>query len=250
MHIGNTSSRRAIIVLAITATFLSTLASMTMTSVNAQLFQPFPGSQSPQQKFFQLRQNFAMLEQRLMQMPPQQQQFMISTIQQQLMNGFAQLPPQAVPQAIQIMQQAMSPQLAQVILAPVVAQLQNGPGSFGGSPSLSTTQAPGQSSPRIPPGINNAKGLNDACLSSGFSQQKCENMLFSKNPGGYCTTLKIAGLPCPQIQDPAKTYNNPKAAIAESEARSRATEGAIQGFERLHPSGPNGFAKSFGGSTG
>jgi hypothetical protein len=98
--------------------------------------------------------------------------------------------------------------------------------------------------------INSANGLNDACLRSGFSQEKCDNILFSTNPGGFCTTLTIAGVPCPKIQDPAKTFNDPSGALAESEARSRATEGAIQGFNRLFPSGPNGFASSFGGSTG
>jgi hypothetical protein len=113
------------------------------------------------------------------------------------------------------------------------------------SPSLQTQQ-PLQSTGRI----NSANGLNNACLKSGFSQQKCDNLLFSKNPGGYCTTLKIAGLPCPKIQDPGFTYSNPGAARAQSEAKIRGLESAIQGFERLHPSGPNGFAKSFGGSTG
>ena len=162
------------------------------------------------------------------------------------MQGLSQIPPQAIPQAIQMIQQAMSPQLGQVILAPVVAQLQNGPGSFGRGPSLPTAQMLDQPNPRNPRGINNAKGLNDACLSSGFSQQKCENMLFSKNPGGYCTTLKQAGLPCPKIQDPGFTYGNPGAARAQSEAKSRALEGAIQGFDSLYPPGPNGFAKSFG----
>jgi hypothetical protein len=113
------------------------------------------------------------------------------------------------------------------------------------SPPLQPQQ-PLQSTGRI----NNANGLNDACLKSGFSQEKCNNILFSSNPGGFCTTLTIAGVPCPKIQDPAKTFNDPSGALAESEARSRATEGAIQGFNRLFPPGPNGFASSFGGSTG
>jgi len=97
---------------------------------------------------------------------------------------------------------------------------------------------------------SNGAGLNDACLKSGFSQQKCDNILFSKNPGGACTTVAIAGVSCPSIQDPAKTFSDPKGALAESQARTRATENAIQGFDRLFPPGPNGFAKSFGSSTG
>jgi hypothetical protein len=122
---------RAMIALVVIATLSSVLMSTT-TSVNAQMFQPVPGSQSPQQQFNQLRQNFGMLEQQLTQMPPQQQQVVISNVQQQIMHGLTQIPPQAIPQVIQILQQAMSPQLAQAILAPIVAQLYSGGSNFGG----------------------------------------------------------------------------------------------------------------------
>ena len=62
----------------------------------------------------------------------------------------------------------------------------------------------------LPPAEQSGAGLNQACLQSGFSQEKCTNMLFSDDPGGYCATLKIAGLDCPKIQDPAFTYGNPE----------------------------------------
>lgn len=97
---------------------------------------------------------------------------------------------------------------------------------------------------------SNGADLNDACLKSGFSQQKCNNILFSKNSGGACTTVAMVGVPCPSVQDSAKTFSDPKGVLAESQARTRATENTIQGFDRLFPPGPNGFAKSFGSSTG
>jgi hypothetical protein len=94
----------------------------------------------------------------------------------------------------------------------------------------------------IPPGNENlpsaeqsGAGLNDACLQSGFSQAQCSNMLFSDDPGGYCSTLKIAGLDCPKIQDPRFTYGNPGAAREQSERQIENTERAIQGFEQAVP---------------
>lgn len=78
--------------------------------------------------------------------------------------------------------------------------------------------------------------LNDACLQSGFTQQQC-NSYFGPNPGGYCTTLQAAGLPCPQIQDPSFTYNNPEAARQESEQKKQRIQGAIEGYDRLYPPG-------------
>jgi hypothetical protein len=92
---------------------------------------------------------------------------------------------------------------------------------------------PGQQN--LPPAQQSGAGLNDACLKSGFSQEKCNNLLFSDDPGGYCTTLKIAGLDCPKIQDPAFTYGNPEAARQQSEQQIENTERAIQGFEETVP---------------
>jgi hypothetical protein len=92
---------------------------------------------------------------------------------------------------------------------------------------------PGQGN--LPPAEQSGAGLNDACLKSGFSQEKCTNMLFSDDPGGYCSTLKLAGVPCPKIQDPAFTYGNPEAAREQSEQQIENTERAIQGFENTVP---------------
>ena len=84
-------------------------------------------------------------------------------------------------------------------------------------------------------GDSTGAGLNNACLKSGFTQAQCDNYLESTDPGQYCTTLKLAGLPCPQIQDPAKTYGDPKGALAESNQKIEQTENAIEGFNRLGP---------------
>ncbi|KAA2282975.1 hypothetical protein [Candidatus Nitrosocosmicus sp. SS] len=85
------------------------------------------------------------------------------------------------------------------------------------------------------PAQESGKGLNDNCLKSGFSQERCNNMLFSDDPGGYCTTLKMGGLPCPKIQDPAFTYGNPEAARFQSEQQIENTERAIQEFDDAVP---------------
>ena len=47
---------------------------------------------------------------------------------------------------------------------------------------------------------SNGRGLMSACLKSGFSESQCNNYLFSKNPGGFCTTLRLANVPCPNIK--------------------------------------------------
>jgi hypothetical protein len=100
---------------------------------------------------------------------------------------------------------------------------------------------PGQQN--LPPAQQSGAGLNDACLKSGFSQDKCNNLLFSDDPGGYCSTLRLAGLDCPKIQDPAFTYGNPEAARQQSEQQIENTERAIQGFEETVPNNlGEGFA--------
>jgi hypothetical protein len=101
----------------------------------------------------------------------------------------------------------------------------------------------------LPPADQSGAGLNDACLKSGFSQEKCNNLLFSDNPGGYCSTLKMVGLDCPKIQDPRFTYGNPDAARQQSEQQIENTEQAIQGFERLNPPGSLGGQFAGPGST-
>jgi hypothetical protein len=87
----------------------------------------------------------------------------------------------------------------------------------------------------LPSAEQSGAGLNDACLQSGFSQEKCSNLLFSDDPGGYCSTLTFAGVACPQIQDPRFSYGNPDAALAESQEDIENTERAIEGFEQTVP---------------
>jgi len=48
-------------------------------------------------------------------------------------------------------------------------------------------------------------GLNDACLKSGFSQRQCNSYLFSKDPGGACSTAALGGATNCPVQDPSKT---------------------------------------------
>jgi hypothetical protein len=95
----------------------------------------------------------------------------------------------------------------------------------------------------LPPAQQSGAGLKDACLQSGFTEAQCNNYLFSDDPGGYCSTLKLAGVPCPKIQDPAFTYGNPEAAREQSEQQIENTERAIQGFEQTVPNNlGEGFA--------
>ena len=87
----------------------------------------------------------------------------------------------------------------------------------------------------LPPAEQSGAGLNDACLQSGFSQAACSSYLFSDDPGGYCSTLTLAGVTCPEIQDPRYTYGNPDEALAESQEDIANTERAIEGFENTVP---------------
>jgi hypothetical protein len=87
----------------------------------------------------------------------------------------------------------------------------------------------------LPAAEQSGAGLKDACLQSGFSEAKCNNLLFSDDPGGYCSTLKLAGLDCPKIQDPRFSYGNPEEAREQSEQQIENTERAIQGFEQTVP---------------
>ena len=66
-------------------------------------------------------------------------------------------------------------------------------------------------------------------------KRTCSNYLFSDDPGGYSDTLSIAGVACPQIQDPAYTYGNPDEALQDSQEQIENTENAIEGFENTVP---------------
>ncbi len=118
--------------LAITAALLlsSSILSTTTFLANAQIFpqppSPIPPSPIPeeqQQAIEQLQQEFAVFEQQLSQMSPEQQQAAIFNMQQTIMQGLLQTPLGLIPQAIQMFYLAMSPQLAQTALFPVVDQL-------------------------------------------------------------------------------------------------------------------------------
>jgi hypothetical protein len=60
-----------------------------------------------------------------------------------------------------------------------------------------------------------------------MTREKCENFLLSDDPGGFCSTLKLAGVPCPKIQDPDFTFGNPEAAEQQSNEQIRNTQSAI-----------------------
>jgi hypothetical protein len=95
----------------------------------------------------------------------------------------------------------------------------------------------------LPSAQQSGAGLKDACLQSGFTEAQCNNYLFTDDPGQYCTTLKLAGLPCPKIQDPRFSYGNPEEAREQSEQQTRQTEEAIRGFENTVPNNlGEGFA--------
>jgi hypothetical protein len=92
-----------------------------------------------------------------------------------------------------------------------------------------------QGQQNLPPAAQSGAGLIDACLQSGFSQAKCENMFLSDDPGGYCSTLKLAGVPCPKIQNPDFTYGNPQAAEEQSRRQIEQGQKAIDGFNQAVP---------------
>jgi hypothetical protein len=87
----------------------------------------------------------------------------------------------------------------------------------------------------LPPASQSSAGLIDACLQSGYSLAQCNNMFLSGDPGGYCSTLHLAGLACPKIQDPAFTYGNPQAAEEQSRNQIERTQKAIEGFDQAVP---------------
>jgi hypothetical protein len=175
-----TRARVMTMTLLIIATLSSALVlpNATTRSANAQIFPstPTPPEQQQQlQMFEQLRQSFVELDQGLLQMPPQQQQATILYMQQLTMQGFSQMPPQLIPQAIQILQQAMPPRLAQAVLFPVIAQLQTGgqqpqpPGGSLPTPPQPSTQDQG---PTTNPQLNALMRSTDSLLSQLDNKKK------------------------------------------------------------------------------
>jgi hypothetical protein len=126
----------------------------------------------------------------------------------------------------------------------------NQPDNVGNNNNLQPqplAQQPGQQQQGLDP---TGQSLVDACLQTpGMTPQKCSNYLGSSDVGNYCTTLTIAGVPCPDIQDPSKTYGDPEGALAESNKKIEQTQNAIEGFNRLYPPGSLGGEFAGPGST-
>ena len=74
-------------------------------------------------------------------------------------------------------------------------------------------------------------------MDTGYSYDSCYNMLYSMNPGGYCTYLSYANLGCPQIQDPGYTYSNPQGAMQDSQNTINRLDSLIQQWDSLYPQG-------------
>lgn len=166
--------------LAIIMVLSSSSSLLSMTVANAQISQsspmpapiptPVPTPEGQQELLGQLQQGFATFEQELLQLPPQQQQAAIFTMQQAIMHLLFQTPPELVPQTIQMLQLAMSPQLAQAVLFPVINQLQQPqPQPPGVAPlpppqPMMPPQQPGNvpfpSAPMFPPSGNNMSSIS------------------------------------------------------------------------------------------
>jgi hypothetical protein len=84
-------------------------------------------------------------------------------------------------------------------------------------------------------------GSNDPlmqnCMDTGYSYDSCYNMLYSMNPGGYCTYLSYANVGCPQIQDPGHTYSDPQGAMQDSQNTINRLNSLIQQWDSLYPQG-------------
>jgi hypothetical protein len=102
-------------------------ASISQSTDNVQYFPMNP----MQQKAEQLRQNYLLFEQKLAMSSPQEQQYLVSIMQQNLFNNLVQANPADRAQFIQMLQQVMSPPLQQILLIPVVLQLNGGVGNPG-----------------------------------------------------------------------------------------------------------------------
>jgi hypothetical protein len=140
-----TVNKIGLVVLALTLLSSSVAAIVLPQSVNAQLMQ-----QNIQQTVYQLRQIFIGWEQQLAQSSPQERQDLISRWQQGTFNRLVQEDPQTRFSEIRLLEQSMSPQLAQLILYPVLSQLNQSNGisnNSGNVPSQPTSSPTGRSAP-------------------------------------------------------------------------------------------------------
>ena len=95
--------------------------------------------------------------------------------------------------------------------------------------SLAQQPAPAQQGGADPSG----QGVVDLCVQQGLSVNTCNNFL-SKNPGGACQSAAAGGGGCGVVQDPAKTFNNPGLAEAESNRKIQQLKNGLQGFATIH----------------
>ncbi len=139
-------NKTGLVVLALTLLSSSVAAIVFPQSINAQLMQ----QRNLQQNIYLLRQIFIGWEQQLAQSSPQERQDLISSWQQGEFNRLVQEDPQTRLSEINLLQQTMSPQLAQLILYPVLSQLAQSNGisnNSGNLPSNPTSSPTGLSAP-------------------------------------------------------------------------------------------------------
>ena len=202
-----------LVVLFIGLPMLSTVSALSSTTGNhndIKMVQFMPPNQMMdpiQQKFMQMRQNFAVLEQQLAMSNHQQQQLMIASVQQGIIQTLSQANPQQQFMFIQMLQQAMSPMLAQQILVPILSQGMQPmmPQSPQGMQPM-MPQSPQGMQPMMPqspqgmqPHDSEKTGLSsllDECMASGNSRATCEAALV-KPDFGICEGLALANVPCP-----------------------------------------------------
>ena len=101
----------------------------------------------------------------------------------------------------------------------------NQPNNVGSNNNLQPqplAQQPAQQGGADPSG----QGLVDFCVQQGLSVNTCNNYLSSKNPGGACQSAAAGGGGCGVVQDPSKSFNDPLAAIIESNKKVQQLENA------------------------
>jgi hypothetical protein len=128
---------------------------------------------------------YSYVEQQLTYSTPEQQQLLIYQKQQEIIQAASSLSPENQAIYAQMLNESMSPQLAQIILVPIITQYQQ------------QHQQPSQQS-EIPPNENNnippSQTIED-CVAFGNSRAACEAI--EKPDFGICSGLAMAKVPCP-----------------------------------------------------